>query len=290
MGHNTTASAATATAMGSGTTANSDASTAMGTSTTASGFSSTAMGQGTTASGINSTAMGNGTKANGNNSTAMGTNTTATGTASTAMGSNTTAINDYSLTIGQYNLANSTQDNVAFAIGNGSQNNLSSALRVKFDGNMTIAGTLTQNSDRRLKKDIHSLDSDILEKLQKIEPVYYQFKNQNAHPDGVQLGLIAQEVQAQFPELVTTGSNGYLSLSYSKLSAVLLKGVQEQQEQIEMLKSENEMIRQRLTQLEQKDGIRAGAFPAEGWSYIIAMLVLAGLLMVHNRSPLSISE
>ncbi|WP_431736401.1 tail fiber domain-containing protein [Cellulosispirillum alkaliphilum] len=55
-----------------------------------------------------------------------------------------------------------------------------------------------------------------------------------------QIGFIAQEVEKVLPELVHTNDEGYKSLSYDKLTAVLLEAIKEQQAIIEELKSVNE--------------------------------------------------
>ena len=39
--------------------------------------------------------------------------------------------------------------------------------------------------------------------------------------------MIAQEVQAIYPELVQQGGNGFLSVNYPKLTAVLLQSIKE---------------------------------------------------------------
>jgi hypothetical protein len=44
-----------------------------------------------------------------------------------------------------------------------------------------------------------------------------------------QIGLIAQEVEKIFPELVKTDANGYKSVEYSKVVAILIQAVKEQQ-------------------------------------------------------------
>ena len=148
-----TASGDFSTAMGNGTTANGDYSTAMGIGTQASGYSSTTMGNETTASGYVSTAMGYYTTASGSRSTAIGEGTTASGGRSTAMGLYTIASDRSSLVIGEYNLLGSTvtnsatqfsTDNTAFVIGNGADSdNRSDALTVLFNGDATLAGSMT---------------------------------------------------------------------------------------------------------------------------------------------------
>jgi len=156
MGEGTTASGSRSTAMGFFTTASGTNSTAMGYYTTASGYISTAKGWATTASGYISTAMGSITTASGNRSTAMGEGTTASGGWSTAMGLYTIASDRSSLVIGEYNLLGSTvtnsatqfsTDNTAFVIGNGADSdNRSDALTVLFNGDATLAGSMTATS------------------------------------------------------------------------------------------------------------------------------------------------
>jgi hypothetical protein len=55
-------------------------------------------------------------------------------------------------------------------------------------------------------------------------------KGKNKH------GLIAQEVQQVYPELVHQNANGYLGVDYQSLIPLLLKAIQEQQAQIDSLK------------------------------------------------------
>jgi len=149
-----TASGGRSIAMGVNSTASGVYSTAMGSLTTASGSRSTAMGNSTTASGNYSTSMGDATTASGTDSTAMGDNTTASGISSTAMGVSTEAIGYASTAIGQYNVLNSGNTatsfnltNTAFSIGNGtSAGARSDAFSVLFNGNTTVAGSITSAS------------------------------------------------------------------------------------------------------------------------------------------------
>ena len=238
MGYLTTASDRYCTAMGERTTASGWYSTAMGGETTASGNNSVAMGYQTTASAFNSIAMGQNTTASGDISTAMGHQTTASGELSTAMGNGTTASDFASLTSGLYNSVNSTEtsngsaysfdtDNAAFVIGNGTASNaLSDAFVVRFNGDATLSGDLTINSDERLKDNIQPLGST-LNKLHQIEAKTYSLKKDEEHTP--KIGVLAQEVQAVLPELVTEGADGILSVNYQGLVPVLINAINEQQ-------------------------------------------------------------
>jgi len=293
-------------AFGVNTTASGEGAVAMGRFTTASGEGATATGFEAEASGIYATAMGSTPNASGFSSTAMGLGTTASAEAATALGQFTTAATVASLSIGIYNDANRGNDDgdpstgPLFVVGNGEPGTFSDALVLGGGGNMTIAGTLTEDSDRRLKEQIQPLGEGTLKKLGEIRPVRFRFKNERTHPSGEQLGLIAQDVRKEFPALVSEGSGGTLSVSYSKLTAVLLKGLQEQQGRIEAQQKEIDALRsanaaqeekigaleQRLSALEQE---RSGALAAGGplAALLLGALALGGIALWrrHRVAP-----
>ena len=162
----------------------------------------------------------------------MGGFTTASGSYSTALGQSTTAQAYGSLVLGRYNViagdpAFWVATDPVLVVGNGSSSTPSNALTLLKNGDLTIAGTLRQFSDRRLKTDIHPL-TDALDALARLQPVRYRFREGANRPEGVHIGLIAQEVEAVFPELVSEGADGYLSVSYANLSAVLVQALNEQ--------------------------------------------------------------
>ena len=240
------------TAMGYRTTASGSSSTAMGAGTIASGGVSTAMGSYTTASGGASTAMGEGTEASRYASTAMGAYTTASGYSSTAMGRYTTASDFASLVVGQYNSSGSSVTNsgtffntanTAFVIGNGTDDsNRSDAFKVMFNGDATVSNDLTVNgdvtvsSDARLKANIVSLGAT-LSKLLNIDGKTYTVKKNGAQ----KIGLLAQDIQAVFPELVSKDNEGMLSVNYQGLIPVLINALKEQEEKI--VKQQTEITR-----------------------------------------------
>ena len=218
---------------------------AIGIETTASGWASTAMGAYSTASGLSSTAMGGNTTASGDHSTAMGRETTASGSRSTAMGRETTASDYASLVIGQFNSSGSSAtsassfntSNTAFVIGNGTASNAKSdAFKVMFNGDTTVGGDITISSDARLKSNIVSLGAT-LSKLLLIDGKSYE-------KDGKQrIGVLAQEIQEVFPELVIEDGNEMLAVNYQGLVPVLINALKEQDK---IIRSQEE----RLTNIE----------------------------------------
>jgi len=280
-----------------------DYSTAFGVDTEARSFATTAMGAETIAFGSVSTAIGQRTTAIGFAATAMGRATRASGDYATATGFGTTASGEGTLSAGECNSASGRE--TRFVVGNGTYSlssgectSSSNALLVDDQGNVTISGTLTENSDRRLKTAIEPLGDGTLAKLSRLRPVRFAFKNQQTHPSGEQVGLIAQDVQKPFPALVSKGADGMLSLAYPKLTAVLVKGLQEQQAEIgrqqatidslERRVSRIGEVEQRLAALESQARPAAaswiGAVPFRGLALLMIGGVLgAGLLHLHRR-------
>ncbi len=62
-----------------------------------------------------------------------------------------------------------------------------------------------------------------------------------------QVGLIAQELEKVYPELVFTDADGYKSVNYAQLTPVLIEAIKEQQAQIEALKQQNTALKAETT-------------------------------------------
>jgi hypothetical protein len=232
-------------------------SAALGRDSTASGHASFAAGNGATASGSQSIALGGGTTASGTFSAALGGLTIASGYAATAIGVRTDAHAYGSLALGRYNTTRGSQTSwvsgdPVLVVGNGgSASNRSDALVLEKDGDLTIAGTLTENSDRRLKTDVTALGG-VLRKLSDVRGVTYRFKDEDTHPAGKQIGLVAQEVRTAFPELVHQAPDGTLSVAYGKFVAVLVEAVKEQQEDLAERDAEVRSLERRVGDLTER--------------------------------------
>ena len=210
--------------------------TALGMQTTASGRSSFTSNKNTTASNQASAALGISTNADNFGMLAIGVNNSA------GLGDTTVDPDNY----GGYYYADGeytgSSPGVAFVVGNGdidSSNGLaganpSNAFIVNYDGSATLSGDLTINSDVRLKSNIITLGST-LSKLLLIDGKSYTMK---ANESVSKIGLLAQEVQKSFPELVkkANDSEGTLSINYQGMIPILLNAIKEQQAQIKILK------------------------------------------------------
>ena len=109
------------------------------------------------------------------------------------------------------------------------------------DGNATLAGTLTQNSDSRLKTDIQPIDN-ALSGITQLSGYRYNWLDKNAD-QSTQIGVIAQDVQKIYPELVRADCKGILSVNYSGLVPVLINAIKEQNEKFNALASEVESLK-----------------------------------------------
>lgn len=96
------------------------------------------------------------------------------------------------------------------------------------------------DSDKRWKKNVQPLQNT-LEKLSQLQGVSFQWDIENypdvGFDDTPQIGLIAQEVEQVFPELVTTNNEGYKGVKYNKLTAILIEAVKELKAQNDALKT-----------------------------------------------------
>lgn len=106
---------------------------------------------------------------------------------------------------------------------------------------LTINGNLFTPSDRRLKDHIETL-GNVLQKIDQIRGVSFEYKNKHKYVSGSKIGVIAQELQKVYPEMVTQGKDGFLKVDYTQLTGMLIQAVKEQQKEIEALK--NRMDRQ----------------------------------------------
>jgi hypothetical protein len=151
-------------------------------------------------------------------------------------------------------IVNANGNNATAIISNGN---------MTVNGNITHSGTISQSSDRNLKEGIAPLEST-LSKLLAMNVVSYQYRQDTGLflPAGTHYGVIAQELEPLFPELVqqnsaripnldaadagpstSTTTIDFKSVNYTEMIPVLIKAIQEQQQQIEVLRAEIERLK-----------------------------------------------
>jgi len=96
------------------------------------------------------------------------------------------------------------------------------------------SGVYTSFSDERVKKDIESAP-DVLDKVLQLQVKKYHFLK-NALGDMKHYGLMAQEVEKTFPEIVShnklDGGGDYYTMDYTAYGVLAIKAIQEQQKKI----------------------------------------------------------
>lgn len=102
---------------------------------------------------------------------------------------------------------------------------------------LEVSGTIKATdfdslSDKTLKENIRPIDNS-LEKLTSINGVSFDWK----HTQEPSMGVIAQEVERIFPELVNTAE--YKSVNYNGLIGVLIEAVKELKQEVDELKRTN---------------------------------------------------
>ena len=148
-----------------------------------------------------------------------------------------------------------------------------------FSGDVYVSGNLTATnyitySDQNLKENIAPLTSDgdepAIEKVMDMNVVKYNYKKreievdenvlnsmsedelaslelerERAEQDAKQLhfGLIAQELQTIYPNLVIEGQDGNLAINYVELVPVLIQSIQELKQEISEMKGEGQITK-----------------------------------------------
>ena len=134
----------------------------------------------------------------------------------------------------------------------------------KVNGDFWV-GSVQVTSDMNAKKEIKQLDKNNVSKIKQMKAVSYKYKDpiemgqygteitdtltdtsrlfDKAEYEQIHIGLLAQELQAVYPELVKTDPSGMLGIDYIGLIPVLLEAIKEQQAAIETLTDEVEKLK-----------------------------------------------
>ena len=186
----------------------------------------------------------------GSNNVLIGYNTTTSsgsGSNQIVIGASTTGQADNSVVLGNTSVTAvyMAQDGDAIVYAGGIGPDTDTDLVTFANDAVTINGDLTLASDARLKSNILSLGAT-LSKLLKIDGKRYTFKESGKES----VGVLAQEIQEVFPELVKTNKEGLLSVNYQGLIPVLINAVKEQQQNLEKVQKEKADLEARIQKLE----------------------------------------
>jgi hypothetical protein len=121
------------------------------------------------------------------------------------------------------------------------------------------ASAFTVSSDRRLKTDIVPID-DALRRLMQLDGYYFSYLSDTSRR--LHVGLMAQDVQTVYPEVIYTDDKGYMGVNYSGLVGPTIAAVKElkaeKDSEIEDLRSANRQLKDELAEIR---GILCSLYP-----------------------------
>jgi hypothetical protein len=106
-------------------------------------------------------------------------------------------------------------------------------------GDLFVDGSIINPSDINLKKNIKHLDTNVTDKMMKLKPSSFEFKDDpHSH---IHYGFIAGEVEDEYPELVQTKPDvkysKIKSVNYLEMIPLLVHKIQIMQNEIDELKN-----------------------------------------------------
>jgi hypothetical protein len=110
--------------------------------------------------------------------------------------------------------------------------------RLYVSGSIRATGSITANSDVRLKKNIERIEN-ALQKVSEISGYTYN----TIYDEDRHAGVIAQEIDKVLPEIVNKGNDGLMGVEYGNISALLIEAIKD-------LKVQNDSLQARLSALE----------------------------------------
>jgi len=246
------------TVLGNSATVLADDGIALGYSSRVAGLGSIAIGTNAATAHANSVTIGYGASSKADNTVVVGNDSTVALTANidalTTLGNSTYRFKDVFSNKVSVNAATSAaaqidlwadagaanNDKWSLSAANGGNFSLASLasgsevtlLSVTNTGDMTVAGDLAINSDRRLKTNIETI-KNASNVIRQLEGKRYNWKPELQRDSNKHLGLIAQEVEAILPELIVEDNQGIKSVNYVGIIPVLINALNEQKAQLE---------------------------------------------------------
>jgi hypothetical protein len=105
---------------------------------------------------------------------------------------------------------------------------------------LLVVGSIINPSDTNLKNNIEQIDTTGFEKL---NPVSFNFKDDDQNKK--HFGLIAQELECIYPDLVTNSEIGFKAVNYIELIPIMLAQMKNMLTEIDKLKEEIKEIKEK---------------------------------------------
>jgi hypothetical protein len=139
-----------------------------------------------------------------------------------------------------------------FIAGNQERMRIAKGGAITIPGNLTVSGTFSNPSDARLKENVRPIEH-ALDDIERLRGVRFTWKKDGKRS----VGVIAQDVEKVYPELVVTAPDGIKSVDYGKLAGVLIESTKELRAENVGLRAQNEALAARLEKIEARLDKRA---------------------------------
>jgi len=190
----------------------------------------------------------------GDNNTALGFNamaSTSDATNQTMIGYNASGVTDNSVVLGNSDVTAvyMGEDSGATVYAAGLRTASNAVLTLSgddatFADDLIVSGDVVVSSDARLKLNIVSLGST-LSRLLLIDGKSYKMKKNGKQ----KIGVLAQDIEKVFPELVSVDENEMLAVNYQGLVPVLINALKEQDIKMSQQQSEIDELKEMVKQL-----------------------------------------
>ena len=135
-------------------------------------------------------------------------------------------------------------DSITAGRGTSNTVDISSSYTIYASGQIFATSNITAYSDRRAKENIKPIN-DGLEKVLKMQGVYYNMKECDAKEEGKKkrVGVIAQDIEKILPEVVCYSKDtDVYSVDYGNITAILIEAIKDQQKIIDKLEERIQII------------------------------------------------
>lgn len=106
---------------------------------------------------------------------------------------------------------------------------------VLINNDLIVTGSIYNTSDERLKEYINKIKDESVDKLFTLNPILFSYKND--YKKKTHYGILAQDVEKVFPELVEDNNvSGYKTVNYQELIPIILAKMKKMQHEIDELK------------------------------------------------------
>jgi hypothetical protein len=109
-----------------------------------------------------------------------------------------------------------------------------SKIPVLINSDVIITGSIFNTSDQKLKDNITSIPRDHIDDIFTLNPILFTYRNDSMCKK--HYGVLAQDVEKVFPNLVKEDITGFKTVNYQELLPLMLAKMKNMQEQIDEIK------------------------------------------------------